>query len=160
MKIYDTAGQEKYRSITETYLKGNDVALLVYDIGNKESFENISSYWINKVKNNDTQQETLMVLVGNKCDLLEEREVSFEEGQILAEEKGMLFYETSAKNGDNVEKLFQENAAKAISKKMKNDIYHLENDIEIKKVNEKNGRDRPIKKLEKEKEKKGCCSCE
>ena len=79
--------------------------VLVYEISKRESFENISN-WIGKCKKN-APKNVLMVLVGNKCDLQNERQVTTEEGEQFAKGKGMLFYETAAKTGENVENFFQ-----------------------------------------------------
>ena len=111
----DTSGQEKFNRLGLPYFKNCSSVLLVYDISNRESFANIPN-WI-EICNNNSPQNVLKVLVGNKCDL-EERQVSKEEGQKFANENGMLFFETSAHTGKNVEKLFLE-IAQEIDKKMK-----------------------------------------
>lgn len=86
-QIWDTAGQERYKSITNTYYKGAKGALVVYDIGQKESFINVRK-WINELKMNG-DKDVIIVLVGNKCDI-ESREVSTEEGTELAIEQSKL----------------------------------------------------------------------
>jgi len=83
-QIWDTAGQERYKSITNAYYKGAKGALLVYDITNKKTFENISK-WVPELKNSGDKDVTI-ILVGNKIDLEEERQVSTEEGQKKAKE--------------------------------------------------------------------------
>ena len=78
IQIWDTAGQENFRSITRAYYKNSVCALIVYDISSKESFNNVST-WIDDCRSQSPKTITL-ILVGNKCDLEEERQVTFEEG--------------------------------------------------------------------------------
>ena len=125
IQIWDTAGQENFRSITRAYYKNSACALIVYDISRRASFDSIST-WIEDCKNS-SPKSVFMVLVGNKCDLEKEREVSEEEGKELAETNGMIFFETSAKTGKNVEEVFVE-SAKQIAKKINEGYYDLEND--------------------------------
>ena len=104
-QIWDTAGQERYRSITSSYYKGAKGCLLVYDISKKKSFENIDK-WISQFK--ETADNNIYVLlIGNKCDLENEREVTKEQGEEKAKFYNMAFIETSALNGTNVEKAFE-----------------------------------------------------
>ena len=106
VQIWDTAGQEKYRSITSSYYKGAHGCLLVYDITRKVTFENIDK-WLAEIKLS-SNNEINMVLIGNKCDLEDKREVSIEEAQNIAKLLNLAFMETSALNGTNVEKAFNE----------------------------------------------------
>jgi small GTP-binding protein len=125
IQIWDTAGQESFRSITRAYYKNSVCAMVVYDITSRDSFNNVMS-WIEDCKN-QSPKTIFMILVGNKCDLEDKRQVSYEEGQDLAEKNELLFFETSAKDGINVEELFV-NSAKEISKKIEQGYYDLEND--------------------------------
>ena len=125
IQIWDTAGQENFRSITRAYYKNSVCALVVYDISCRDSFNNVST-WIDDCKN-QSPKTIFMVLVGNKSDLSDRRQVNTEEGQELAEKYGLLFFETSAKNGTNVEEIFQE-SAKNIAEKIEKGYYDLESD--------------------------------
>ena len=124
IQIWDTAGQENFRSITRAYYKNSVCALVVYDISSRDTFNNVST-WIEDCKN-QSPKTIFMVLVGNKCDL-DKRQVTFEEGKELAERNEMMFFETSAKDGINVDDLFL-NSANEIAKKIEQGYYDLEND--------------------------------
>ena len=125
IQIWDTAGQENFRSITRAYYKNSVCALVVYDISSRDTFNNVST-WIEDCKN-QSPKTIFMALVGNKCDLNDKRQVSIEEGRELAERNDMMFFETSAKDGINVEEIFI-NSANEISKKIDQGYYDLEND--------------------------------
>ena len=114
LQIWDTAGQESFKSITRAYYRGAAAALICYDITNHESFGNLYS-WLDECKTNGNPEMTL-VLVGNKIDLADNREVSTEEGRQFAEENEMLFFETSAKTAQKVGDLFQKSASKIYEK--------------------------------------------
>ena len=104
LQIWDTAGREKFHNIITRYFRGSSGILLLYDITNKESFKNISK-WI-KLNENSTSKENIKVLVGNKCDLDDNRVVSEEEGKKLADDYDMIFFEASAKTGKNINEIF------------------------------------------------------
>ena len=125
IQIWDTAGQENFRSITRAYYKNSVCALVVYDISSRDSFNNVTS-WIEDCKN-QSPKTIFMVLVGNKCDLEDKRQVTYEEGKELADKNEMMFFESSAKDGINVEEIF-ENSAKEIAKKIEQGYYDLESD--------------------------------
>ena len=103
LQIWDTAGQEAFRSITRSYYRGAAGALLVYDITRRETFEKLAS-WLKDAKQYSTTDMSIMI-VGNKSDLDAKREVSFEEGKQFAENNDLLFMEVSAKSGQNVEEV-------------------------------------------------------
>ena len=104
IQIWDTAGQETYRSITRTYYKSSTCAFIIYDITDRKSFSNISS-WLDECKEM-CYKDILICLVGNKTDLEEKRAVQRAEGEKFAEDNGLLFFETSAKSGENIEEMF------------------------------------------------------
>lgn len=104
LQIWDTAGQESFRSITRSYYRGAAGALLVYDVTRRETFAHLNR-WIEETRYNGNPDMSIM-LVGNKIDMDGRRVVSTEEGQKFAEQNGLLFVETSAKNALNVEDAF------------------------------------------------------
>ena len=105
VQIWDTAGQERYKSITSAYYKGSKGAFVVYDITRKTTFDNVDK-WINELKNNGSEGVFIM-LVGNKSDLKEKREISEEEVKKKAELYNVAFCETSALEGNNIEYAFE-----------------------------------------------------
>ena len=125
IQIWDTAGEETFRSITRAYYKNSVCACIVYDITNRNSFLDVKS-WLDDCKK-QSPKTVILVLIGNKIDLEEQREVSFEEGNNFAKENNMLFFETSAKNGDNIENIFY-NSAEIIDKNIAENYYDLNAD--------------------------------
>ncbi|KAF8451339.1 ATP synthase regulation protein NCA2-domain-containing protein [Terfezia claveryi] len=104
LQIWDTAGQERFRTITTAYYRGAMGILLVYDVTDERSFNNIRT-WFSNVEQHATEGVN-KILIGNKCDWEEKRAVSTERGQALADELGIPFLEVSAKSNINVEKAF------------------------------------------------------
>jgi len=104
LNIWDTAGQERFKTITSTYYKGSHGIILVYDITDRESFDNINN-WVSEVKKN-AGSNVVMLLVGNKSDLEVDRVVSTKEGQDFANMLGVSFLETSAKSDSNIKETF------------------------------------------------------
>ena len=104
VQIWDTAGQERYKTITKSYIKGANGIILVYDITKKKSFEGIKN-WIKQIKES-VSQRVCVALVGNKIDKEDEREVPKEEGEKLGQELNYPFYESSAKDGININECF------------------------------------------------------
>ena len=106
IQIWDTAGQERYRSITSSYYKGSHGCFIVYDITNETSFENVER-WYEYVQR-EAGKNISIILVGNKCDLENERKISKEKGQEKAKNLKCAFYETSALSGVNISQIFEE----------------------------------------------------
>ncbi|GMI47844.1 hypothetical protein TrCOL_g12346 [Triparma columacea] len=104
LQIWDTAGQERFRTITTSYFRGAQGILLVYDVTDRRSFDSIRN-WISQIQQH-ADVSVNKILVGNKCDITEEKVVSTAEGQKLADEYGIDFWEASAKNDINVEQSF------------------------------------------------------
>ncbi|XP_063241187.1 ras-related protein Rab-4B isoform X2 [Bacillus rossius redtenbacheri] len=104
LQIWDTAGQERFRSVTRSYYRGAAGALLVYDIANRESFNALGN-WLSDARTL-ASPNIVILLVGNKRDLDAEREVTFLEASRFAQENELMFLETSAKTGENVEEAF------------------------------------------------------
>ena len=115
LKIWDTAGQERFRNITKQYYKGADGILLVYDITDRNSFEKVRD-WMKQIQENTQRDAISVVLIGNKCDL-EDRQVSFEEGERISKEFGIQFLETSAYKDINIKQSFEALSQMIISKK-------------------------------------------
>ena len=106
LNIWDTAGQERFKTITAAYYKGAHGILVVFDITDRESFNNVTN-WLNEIKKN-AGVNVVKILIGNKSDLESNRKVSIEEAKKMAESQGMVYLETSAKNRINVDESFME----------------------------------------------------
>ncbi|KAG8477113.1 hypothetical protein CXB51_031053 [Gossypium anomalum] len=109
LQLWDTAGQERFRSLIPSYIRDSSVAVIAYDVANRQSFLNTSK-WIEEVRT-ERGTDVIIVLVGNKTDLVDKRQVSIEEGDSKARELGVMFIETSAKAGFNIKPLFRKIAA-------------------------------------------------
>ncbi|XP_078096828.1 ras-related protein Rab-26 [Mustelus asterias] len=125
LQIWDTAGQERFRSVTHAYYRDAHALLLLYDVANKTSFDNIQA-WLTEIHEYATQDVVIMLL-GNKADVAQERAVKKEAGEKLAKEYGVPFMETSAKTGLNVELAFM-----AIAKELKHRSMKSPNDPKFK----------------------------
>ena len=130
--LYDTAGQEKFRSLIPMYTRDANIIMLVYDITRKESFNNIP-IWI-KDLTNVKFEEVIFVLIGNKIDLNDKREVNKEEGEKYSEENNMIFEEVSAKTGENFPELFYNKIFQQIALKFKPGVQGTINDIQEMKI--------------------------
>ncbi len=106
IQIWDTAGQERYRAITSSYYKGSHGCFIVYDITNETSFDNVEKWYEHVQK--EAGKDISIIIVGNKCDLENERKVSKEKGQNKAKNLNCAFFETSALSGVNIAEIFNE----------------------------------------------------
>ena len=148
LQIWDTCGQEIYKSLISNFYRNSSLAVLIYAIDNKESF-NHAENWLNDLKS-QANPDVRIFLVGNKADLEDDRKVSKEDGEKYKEEQHLDFFmETSAKTGYNARNVLIEAAKLLYQDYLKFD--KNQNDID--------DPNKPIKKLikKKEKEKKGCC---
>jgi small GTP-binding protein len=144
LKVWDTAGQERFRQITQQYYKGADGIVLVYDVTEKETFDQVSE-WIEEIYKHTNQDRIGIVLVANKIDL-EPKKVSTEEGSQLASKYKMKFFETSALLNKNIDESFHALTEEIMTKRGV-EVDKLKETFEINRVparNEKN-------------EKKKCC---
>ena len=159
--IWDTAGQEKFKSLAKIFYKDAKVIILVYDITNKPSFETLKNYWYKEIMDNSIS-DLILAIVGNKSDLYENEQVSDKEGKLFAKEINAIFKSTSALSNRGINSLFTDIAKKCLDpnydylaedKKMKEEYNQ-------RKINEMNERNKGKINLNNNKEndvKKGCC---
>ena len=141
--IWDTAGQEKFRSLAQIFYKDAKAIILVYDITNLKSFEELKNYWYPKVKEN-CQSDIILGLAGNKDDLYENEQVSFQDAQNFADEIGAIYKKTSALNNSNIQFIFE-----CIGKKYIDSSFdYRAKDNEKKQKFEKNNENHSVKKIE------------
>ena len=150
LEIWDTVGQEQYRTVNKIFIKNAQIALIVYDITNRKSFENLNN-WYNLIFEINKNSNVIVGVTANKTDLYENQVVDSEEGKNFADEKKISFFETSAKDYESIENVFIQLSKFYINKVQK----IVEEEIERRNSmglikNDKNNRDN-IKK------KKGCC---
>ena len=105
LQIWDTAGQERFKTIVASYFRGANGILLIYDITDRESFESLT-HWLNEIENN-ANKNIKILLIGNNCDLEEQRQVSYQEGKDFALKNNMNFLEVSVKDDINIKEAFE-----------------------------------------------------
>ena len=153
--VWDTAGQEKFRSLTKMFYKNAIAAILVYDITRKNSFEELKKYWAEQIKESSSKN-IIIGIAANKCDLLEFEEVEEEEGRKLANELNAIFKTTSAKNQTGINDLFY-----AIANKIVDPSYDANKDDDDDKGDKGGVKISQSVQIEKDKEKKNqkkkCC---
>lgn len=113
--VWDTSGQEKFRSLNQIFYRDAIIVILVYDITNKRTFEELQTYWIGQIKET-CPADTVLCIVGNKADLFQKEEVTEQQGREFAKKYDAIFGLTSCFNGEGVKELFDEAAGKAIER--------------------------------------------
>ena len=163
--IWDTAGQEKYRSLAKIFYKDAKAIVLVYDITSKDSFVQMKEYWYEQIKQQGNK-DVIIAVAANKGDLYEKRVISNEEGEEFAKQIGAIFATTSAKDDSGILELFQNLGRKimdptydasAVAKKQKSDYEKEKRKQKL--AEERKGRQGTVKlsNATAKKEKKGCC---
>ena len=149
IQIWDTAGQEAFRSITRSYYKSSTCAFIVYDISDKKTFYDVHT-WLQDCKDM-CFKNILIYLIGNKSDLEDKRQVTYEEGKKFADDNNLVFFETSALSGKNIEEIFVKSASDLVNKlesgELNNDLVdsgikvfqYPNKGVEEKMLNKKNG---------------------
>ena len=142
IKIWDTAGQERFKSLSIQVIKNSDAVILVFSVSDKTSLSNLN-IWLSKIIDTSDLSKKPIIIVGNKADITEGRQVKYEEGKQFAEEKGYKYFETSAKTGEGIKEAFNEIINQLF------DIYEPE--ITGKKIGEIKGQQLNINKNKKKK---------
>ena len=145
MQIWDTAGQERFRTVISSYFRGSHGLFLIYDITNRDSFKNLEN-WLSEIEEN-ANKNVLKFLIGNKCDLENDREIQTKEGQDFANRNGMQFMETSAKEDKNINEAFE--ALAKLMMEFSNEKNSSLNKADTKVLKKSSGKDL--------KTKSGCC---
>jgi small GTP-binding protein len=122
LQLWDTAGQELFRSVTRGYYRGSAGALLVFDISNRDSFDHIGR-WLHDVRE-VARSDVVTILLGNKVDLADKRDVTFEEAQKFAQENKMKYFETSAKTGGQISEAVN-GCVEVIEKYVQDGVYEV-----------------------------------
>ena len=159
-EIWDTAGQEKYRSLTKIFYKDARIAILVYDITRKDSFEELKNYWYNQLK--ECSPDNIIIgIAANKCDLYDNEQVSEDEARAFANEIGAIFKLTSANTNTGIEELFKAVGCKVLDPNYNEENEKTNNNNNNNNSNNNNENRKPNIKIELDnnniKKKKGCC---
>jgi small GTP-binding protein len=144
LQIWDTAGQEKYRSLAKIFYQSASVAILVYDVTLKRTFENLKEYWVGEIKAN-APDDIILAIAANKSDDYINQEVNIQEAKDLAKSLNAIFVCTSAKLGNGIDDLFKMVAEKFIDPEKniaesymnKNEILEQQNKIKLEEVRRK-----------------------
>ena len=163
LDVWDTAGQEKYRSLTRIFFQGAKLAILVYAINRKDSFENLKNVWLKELKEH-ADKNVVLGVAGNKSDLYEKEEVPEQEAREYAKSIGAIFCLTSAQSNSGINELFEEMGKKFLdpnstineSENQNLDQAHKQKKDEKKKEKKEEQKNIQLKNVKK-KEKKNCC---
>ena len=152
IKLWDTVGQERYKALTQNFFKNAEGVMVVYDITKVDSFDNLK-FWINSIKQNMENKNIIIpvIIIGNKVDMEDMREISNENAENFAKENNYKYFETSAKTGEGID-----NAVRELVNQVLN---HNNNNLDEQKESRKNSIQLNDKKKEKKekKKKKKCC---
>ena len=155
LDIWDTAGQEKYKSLTKFFYKDAAMVVLVYDITRRESFDNLKNFWYKEIKEHG-EKDIVLGIAGNKSDLYDDEAVPEKEAREFADSVGAVFTLTSAQNNSGVNKLFENIGKKFLDPNFQEKVEEVKN---IREAQQSVSLDRNKVKPEtkEEKKKKGCC---
>ena len=138
LQIWDTAGTEKYRSITSSYYRGSHCALIVFDLTSKDSFESLPTWIENYYKNCNQEFDKNVIMIGNKNDLSEKRDVTQEKINDFIKLNNLVYFETSAKTGENVDESFQYIAQKLMEEEKLKEKLGVKREVKNNNLNLKN----------------------
>ena len=147
VKIWDTVGQERFRALTPSFLRNAEGVVIVFDVTSQDSFDNVKG-WINSIKSNIGENVIPIIIVGNKIDMENLREISKEDGNKIASENGFKYFETSTKTGKGVDEAFKELVNQILDIQDKNDDEKVDERPSVK-IHKDNNKDNQ--------KKKGCC---
>ena len=147
VKLWDTAGQERFKTLTPSFLRNAEGVIIVFDVTSQDSFDNVKG-WINSIKSNIGENVIPIIIVGNKIDMENLREISKEDGNKIVSENGFKYFETSAKTGKGVDEAFKELVNQILDIQDKNDDEKVDERPSVK-IHKDNNKDNQ--------KKKGCC---
>jgi len=155
-EIWDTAGQEKYRSINKIFYQDTSIAILVFDITRKDTFEALKNYWYLELRDN-SPKDIVIAIAANKCDLYEYEEVSHDEVEEFGKSINALYEQTSAKTGEGIKDLFNSIGYKLLSPENYEDFLRKTSVVRLKSDSFQNVSNSTEKSEVREDIKKNCC---
>ena len=155
-EIWDTAGQEKYRSINKIFYQDTSIAILVFDITRKDTFEALKNYWYLELRDN-SPKDIIIAIAANKCDLYEYEEVSHDEVEEFGKSINALYEQTSAKTGEGIKDLFNSIGYKLLAPENYEDFIRKTSAVRLKSDSFQNDSNSTEKSEAREEIKKNCC---